>query len=355
MKAIIRLFTGFMAAFLIGGCATPGITGAASHRLLNRYQKSFLDAFDTVTIVTLYEMDEAEAEAQLTQAHEKLLYYHKLFDIYHTYDGMNNLCSVNKNAGVAPVRVDAALIELLIDAKQMGAFTGGRMKIAMGSVLSIWHDAREAGISDPERAAIPPMEQLREAARHIDIERLIIDEQAGTVYLADDRMRLDVGAIAKGYAAQKTADWMVEECGVTSMLLNIGGNVCAVGSRGDGTPWKVAVQSPENPQETLCTLAIDGMSLVTSGTYQRYYTVDGVRYHHIIDPKTLLPSTYFESVTVLSKDSVLGDALSTALFNMPLDEGVALVESMPDVEALWVDAAGKRTLSCGFEAYLAPD
>jgi len=333
--------------FFLCGC------GRAQSAEPERYEQTFFDVFDTVTTIVLYDEDADRAAKRLQAVHDELLTYHELYDAYETYEGVNNIRTINENAGIAPVRTDERLTGLLLFAKDMDTLTDGRMNVAMGSVLSIWHDYREAGLDDPENAELPPMEALREAAKHTDISGVIVDETAGTVYLSDAEEQLDIGAVAKGYAAQRVADDMRAQ-GVTSMLLSVGGNVCAIGGRPDGSAWRVAVQDPASGG-TLCTLEVRDESLVTSGTYQRYYTVDGKRYHHIIDPDTLMPETYFDSVSVLCADSGLADALSTGLANMPLGEGLALVESLDGVEALWVQPDGTQTQSDGFSAYVLQD
>lgn len=157
----------------------------------------------------------------------------------------------------------------------------------MGSVLSIWHEYREAGLKDPSRAQIPDMQKLQQAAQHTDLEQVQIDPQASTVYLPDQEMSLDVGAIAKGYATKRLAETL-EEAGVTSALLSLGGNVETIGTKADGKPWRVGVQNPDTSaaQSYLKVVNLNDSCLVTSGTYQRYYEVDGVRYHHIINPDT---------------------------------------------------------------------
>ncbi|HWQ57720.1 MAG TPA: FAD:protein FMN transferase [Clostridia bacterium] len=331
---------------LLCACGCALVDGASG---LSRYQASYLDVFDTATILTVYAPDEAQADAWLEETHALLLQYHRLYDIYNSYDGLSNARTVNENAGVAPVRADTALVELVLYAKDMYALTGGRMNIALGSVLSIWHEYREAGLENPDGAQLPPMEALEEAARHADIEDVVVDEAAGTIYLADPKMSLDLGAIAKGYAAQKVANEM-EKRGVSSMLLSVGGNVVAIGARTDGKDWKVEVQSPYGG-EALYLLNVNGLSVVTSGSYQRYYTVDGARYHHIIDPATLMPALYYDSVTVLSADSSLADALSTALFCLPPEESQALA-TRAGVDVLWVATDGAQTMTEGFRAKL---
>jgi thiamine biosynthesis lipoprotein len=219
----------------------------------------------------------------------------------------------------------------------------------MGSVLSIWHDYRSEGISEPWNAKLPPMEKLEKAAEHTDISALIIDRENSTVTITDPEMKLDVGAIAKGYAVEMIARGL-EEKGVSGYVLNVGGNVRAVGAKGDGEPWKVGVENPVEDEENpyLVYLYLTEQSVVTSGSYQRYYVVDGKRYHHIIDPETLMPSEGFLSVSILCESSAMGDALSTALFCLDFESGYALIESIEEAEAMWVLPDGSVRKSAGF-------
>jgi len=197
------------------------------------------------------------------------------------------------------------------------------------------------------------MDELIAANANASIDNIVIDRAAGTLYLTDADTQLDVGAIAKGYAGQQAVAAM-REAGVTSMLLSLGGNVCSIGTRADGTGWKVGIQDPYS-SATLSVVQVAGQSVVTSGTYERFYTVDGKNYHHIIDPSTLMPSVLYDSVTVISSDSGLADALTTGLFCMPVDEGMALIERLPDTEAFWVLSDGTQRMSSGFAAFLTAD
>ena len=319
-----------------------------------KYSEYSFDYFDTVTTITGYATDREEFDAVVTDILTELGEYHRLFTIYHRFDGMENLCTVNELVDGAhrTVTVDRRIVDMLLYAKDMYDKTNGRVNIAMGSVLSIWHDYREAGMNDPASAKLPPMDKLTAAAAHTDIRNLVIDEVACTVTLTDPAMTLDVGAIAKGYAVEMVARTL-EEKGITGYVINVGGNVRTVGTKGDGTPWTVGI---ENPQEDatepyFAYLHLDGQSLVTSGSYQRYYVVEGKRYHHIIDPDTLMPEDLYLSVSVACKSSADGDALSTALFCMTPEEGLALVESLPGVEAHWVLNDGTRVTSAGWHEY----
>lgn len=340
----MRKLAGWMAALLLWAALVP--CAAAESK---RYETSFLDVFDTFSQVVVYADTQEAAQEILQTVHDELKVYHRLFDIYQAYEGVNNLYTVNQNAGIAPVAVEQPLYDLLTFGKEIYAQTGGKTNIALGSVLSIWHEYRELGLADPEHAAVPSAEELYRAGEHTDIDQMLLDPEKRTVYLTDPEMSLDVGAIAKGCAVELTARKM-EAQGVDSLLMSIGGNLRSIGRKGDGTPWRAGVQNPDlsAKQQNLAVIDLTDASLVTSGSYQRYYTVDGQQYHHIIDPETLYPAEHHWAVSVWTADSGLADALSTALFVMSLDEGRALVEGWPGVEALWVQKDGTLEYSSGW-------
>ncbi len=314
-----------------------------------RFDASFLELFDTVSVIDGYDLSKEAFAAFSQEVHDTLLAYHYLYDIYHENGVEASIQTINDNAGIKPVLVDRRIIDLLKMSKEVYELTDGETNVAFGAVLRIWHDYREAGIDDPENASLPPMDELREAAKHTDIDDVIIDEVAGTVYLADPEMSLDVGSVGKGYATEQMAQ-IIEASGRTNVLLSIGGNVRAVGAKPDGTPWFIGIENPDKDAEEkkLFTINIDGLSVVTSGAYNRYYTVDGQIYHHIIDPDTLMPAAYFASVVIVAKDSGLADGLSTALFCMPLEEGKRLVESLDHTNACWVLKDGTVEMTDGF-------
>ena len=229
------------------------------------------------------------------------------------------------------------------------------MNVAAGSMLSIWHDYRTAGLDDPDNAALPPMDQLEAAMAHTDPANVQIDREAGTVYLADPDMRLDVGSVGKGYAVEQVAR-AAEERGLTSFLLSVGGNLRGVGHKPDGAAWTGGIENPWTEyfagESYVQVVNVEDATLVTSGDYQRYYTVDGVNYHHLIDMDTLMPARYFDAVAVYTDDSGWADCLSTGLFCMDLEDGQALVESLDNVEAMWMLTDGTIVYSEGFEAHL---
>ena len=338
MKRI--LLTLLAVCLLASGCTSP------AQKEQKQYTATFLDLFDTVTTV-IGRAENEDAFRQLAQAiHDELQYYHRLFDIYNTYQGIANLKTVNDNAGVQPVKVDKAIIELLKDCKAYHSLTEGKVNVFMGSVLSLWHDARTDGIRDPQNAVLPAMERLQQAAMHCDINSVVIDEENATVYLADPDLQLDVGAIAKGWATQRVA-----ENAPSGLLISVGGNVCATGPKAQDTPWVIGIQDPDAAEKNLHTLYLTKGCVVTSGDYQRTYWVEGKAYHHIIDPETLMPATCWRSVSVVCADSGLADALSTGLFLMDYESGKALAQEC-GAEVLWVSADGTQYATPGFEAIL---
>ncbi|NLO08510.1 MAG: FAD:protein FMN transferase [Clostridiales bacterium] len=330
------------------------LSTSSCNRALQRYQASFLFLFNTITEIVAYTKNEDEFNELANFIKDELEIYHQLYDKYNSYEGINNIKTINDNAGKEPIKVDKKIIDLLLYSKDAYELSYGRVNIGMGSVLEIWHDYREQGIDDPLNATLPSMELLEEANEHTNLDMLIIDEEASTVLLLDSDMRLDVGAIAKGYATERVAQAATLK-GYTDFLLSVGGNVRAAGGKGkEKEPWNVGIQNPDKEAEkhSLFTLALNDLSLVASGDYERYYTVDGKVYHHIIDPDTLMPAEYFTAVSIICEDSGLADVLSTAIYNMPYDKGLALIESIGDTEALWIFHDGSMKYSDGFEDLL---
>lgn len=335
-----KLFAILLSCLLLAGCVNPALPQTQTGK---KYTATFLDVFDTVTTIVGYDESKAAFEEKTQAIHDQLLIYHRLFDIYNTYEGITNLKNVNDAAGGEPVQVDKAVIALLRDCKEYYTLSGGKVNVAMGSVLRLWHEAREDAFDDPAKAYLPDNAALREAYQHTDLQNVVLDEEASTVQITDPQLRLDVGAVAKGWAVQRIA-----ENAPSGLLISVGGNVCPTGAKDEsGTPWVVGITDPDGG-DYLHTVETADCSVVTSGDYQRYFVVDGKMYHHIIDPDTLLPGTKWRSVTVVCADSGLADALSTALFLLDYEQGAALVQKY-GAEAFWIDQENNRYYSPGFE------
>ena len=318
--------------------------------------KVYFSYFDTASYIYSYAGDSPEQFDENCRALSNLLNdYHQLFDIYHEYTDVNNLCTINRQAGGEPVKVDSRLIEFLQYAKYLYDETDGEMNVMLGPVLKIWHEARTLALDEPDKATVPELTLLQKANEHTDISLLEIDTEASTVRISDPDASIDVGALGKGYATEMAARWL-EKQNISAYVLNIGGNIRIVGTRPDGTGWTAGIKDPDNPQSDMARkLSIANVACVTSGNYERFYTVDGVRYHHIVDKDTLFPSEHFASVTVITPDSALADGLSTALFCMTVEEGMALAERLGNVEVLWITDSGEQIGTPGIDALTVTD
>ena len=295
---------------------------------------TYYDCFDTAVTLTAYADTEEEFFAFADELHQFLFSCHQLLDIYEEYPGVNNLYTIN-HAGGEPVTVDPFLMDFLSFGKEVYAFTDGKVNIALGSVLSLWHQKREEGLADPENASLPKEEALLTASSHTDIDDILLDETQNTVTLLDPFLQIDAGALGKGYVSKLVQERYPDK----NFLLSLGGNVITVGEKPNGEDWIIGILDPFDSENTALTLPVSGAA-VTSGSYQRYYTVNGKDYPHIIDPDTLYPADMWVSVTVFCGDPALADALSTALFLLPLEEGKALVQTFDGVSVYWIAPDG---------------
>ncbi len=332
-----------LCCLLLSGCTGPQVLKQNAQK---QYTATFLSLFDTVTTVVGRAESEQAFQAKVQPLRDELDRYHKLFDIYHDYEGVVNLKTLNDTAHLAPVKADGEIIALLADCKAYYTATKGVFNPAMGSVLRLWHEARESGRNDPANAGLPDMAALRAAAEHTDPENIVLDGENSTVFLADPMLKLDVGAIAKGWAVQKVC-----ENAPSGLLLSVGGNVCATGPKNGNESWAVGIQNPDGSENYLHVLNLQKGCVVTSGSYQRAYAVDGKLYHHIIDPETLYPGERWVSVTVVSEDSGLADVLSTALFLLDQAQGQALVDQY-GASAMWLAPDGTKYYSPDFQAMI---
>ncbi len=303
------------------------------------YETNFTGVFDTFVQIYAYADSKAQFEELTQNAADILTEYHRLYDIYNDYSGLNNIKTINDNAGIAPVEVDERIIELLKFCKEAYYLTDGSVNVAMGSVLRPWHDARLSA-SESAYVSVPDMSELQEAAKHIDIENIIIDEELSTVYISDEKTILDVGAVAKGYATEMVCRYLIEN-GLDSGFVSVGGNVKILGEPKEKLKksWNIGIQNPDVTQSgPIAVVKATEGSLATSGDYQRYFTVDGVKYHHIIDKDTLMPAEGMHGVSVWVRDSGLADVLSTYFFTISYEEALDFIAKHPelDINAYWI-------------------
>lgn len=360
LKKLVLSLLSLSMMMIMTGCSKK-------YELMNHY---ITGPFDTITTYMSYVSSEEEFNEQCDYIEEQLNYYDQLFDKYNTYNGMNNLKTINDNAGKKAIEVDQPLIDLLNLSIERNRKISSKVNIAFGSVINIWHDYREEAESHDGVGTVPSDEELENANQHTSIDSIEIDEKKKTVYINDALASIDVGATAKGYAIELIKDGLIE-MGVDNFLLSGGGNVASHGQRkiqkeGEfylddcADKFCVGIESPQDgnfaasaddpDSENEAVLVVQGESIVTSGDYQRFYQdVNGVRYHHLIDPETLYPAVHFRSVSIITEDSGLADFLSSAVFLMEYEEGLKLVNSLDGVEAIWLLEDGKIRMSDGLK------
>lgn len=308
------------------------------------FSATTLDYFDTVTTVSGYFNSQNEFDEAYRKIEEELEIYHKLLDIYNDYDKINNIKTINDNAGIKAVEVDSRIIELLEFSKEAYTLTNGNVNVCMGSVLKIWHDARQNKV-------VPASERLKNANEYISIDNLVIDKQKSTVFLKKKGCSLDVGAVAKGFVCEQLKP-LLKEAGFENGIINIGGNVMTVGKKAGEEDFSVGIKNPMNLSENIYVASVSDLSVVTSGDYERYFEVDSKRYNHIISPQTLMPADINKSVTVICDDAAKADVLSTSLFICGFDEGIQKVNSIKNCEACIIDNDGVSHFSSGFQKYI---
>lgn len=320
-------------------------------QVLEKHSEKIFEYFDTITTFMAYTEDEEEFKHYTDVLTEELKKYHQLFNSYDRFEGVNNFLAINENAGKEPVEVDPSVIDLIKYSKEMYELTDGKINIAMGSLLGLWHDAREVSINNPEEAKIPEESVLKQASEHKDIDAIEIDEEKNTVYISDPDVQIDIGAIGKGYATKIIANRLREE-GLKHGILSVGGDDVLFGDNpaSENSYYKIAIQNPdlEDKEEPYSSVvSLKNISVVTSGDYQRYFMVDGKRYHHIIDPETMYPSTKWRSVSVIMDDIAEADTISTYLFIIGYEDGLEFAKKV-GAEVLWIDEDYKQLKTDGW-------
>ncbi|EKS4343578.1 FAD:protein FMN transferase [Clostridium botulinum] len=237
---------------------------------------------------------------------------------------------INKNAGIAPVKVSKNTFDVVKASLIYSEKTKGSFDITVEPLVSLW------GIGT-DKARIPSKDEINNALKLINYKDVVINEKESTIMLKRKDQAIDLGAIAKGYTADELKKVLLNH-NVSSAFLNLGGNVYVLGNKPDKTPWKIGVQNPLEPRgDYLGIVSVSDKSIVTSGNYERFFERNGKRYHHIFDTKTGYPAEKgLISVSIISDKSIDGDALSTSVYTLGLDEGKKLIESLKDVEAVFV-------------------
>jgi thiamine biosynthesis lipoprotein len=248
---------------------------------------------------------------------------------------------INDSAGIEPVKVSQETFEVIEKSIEYAILSEGLFDITVGPLVDLWG----IGTDSPR---LPEAYEIESTLELIDYRNIVMDKENSTVYLTEKNMSIDLGAIAKGYIADKAAAKM-KDLGLNSAIINFGGNVVLLGEKPDGSAFQVGIQEPDESRGGIVgTVTAKDISLVTSGDYERYFVQDGIRYHHILDPYTGYPTdNSIKAVAIIANQSFDADALSTAVLLLGLDKGMALIESLDGVEAVFITKEHEIYMSDG--------
>ena len=291
----------------------------------------------TLVTITSVARSEAVAQAAATAGFAEI---RRLEELLSTWIPTSELSRVNASAGAAPVHVSAETLTVVQRAMQVAEMTGGGFNIAVGPAVDAWNVIEGQRIpTESELDALRPLVNLR--AVHTD-------GLAQTIFLEKAGMRIDVGGIGKGYAADQAVD-ALRKAGAIAGVVALSGDIKTFGLSPDGKKFPIGIQHPRKDGSVLAWIDLQEEAISTAGDYERFFEREGVRYHHILDPNTLQPARGCQSVTVIAREGVWADGLDTGIFVMGAELGMNLVESLPDVEAIIVDAEGRLLVSSGLK------
>ena len=313
------------------GCA--GLTPAVPGVVVKRTQLHM----GTLVSVTAVALTPEDANRAITAGFMEIK---RLEQLLSTWIPTSEVSRVNASAGVMPIRVSPDTFTVVQRAMQVAEMTGGGFNIAIGPAVDAW--------SVTEAQRIPAVSELEILRPVVDLQAVHVDESGRTIYLEKAGMRIDVGGIGKGYAADQAVTAM-QKAGAAAGVVALSGDIKIFGRLPGGRKFPVGIQHPRKEGEVFASIDLEDEAISTAGDYERFFEREGVRYHHILDPRTLQPARTCQSVTVIAKEGVLADGLDTGIFVMGPERGMELVEQLPDVEAIIVGHDGRVLLSSGLK------
>ncbi|MGL5245926.1 MAG: FAD:protein FMN transferase [Sarcina sp.] len=337
----MNIFKNFIFRFIALALPTIIFIGCSTNKENKHFKATPINKTElfmgTAIKISLYDSND---EAILDEAFNKIKEIENLVSINKTNTELNK---VNESAGKESVKISDITFDIIKTGLKYCNLSDGSFDITIGPLVKLW------SIGLPN-ARIPNKQEINSTLSLINYKNVELNEHNKTIFLKNPNMAIDLGAIAKGYAADEVAN-LLKEKGIQSAIIDLGGNIYALGSKPTGEYWKIGIQNPFNNRgEIVGTISECNKSIVTSGIYERFIEDDGVKYHHILNPKTGYPyENELAGITIVSDKSVDGDALSTTIFSKGLKEGLSLVEKLNNTEAIFITIDKEIYLSSGLK------
>jgi len=322
---LLRCFVVVVAAGCVGTHSVPQVVVSKRAQM----------HMGTLVAITVVSSDSSIGNAATQAGFDEIK---RLEQLLSTWRSDSELSRVNAEAGRFPVKVSQETLDLVVRSLEMAQLTHGGFNIALGPAVEAW------SVTDQQQ--IPNDKELQRLRPLVNWTNIRIDKEAGTIFLPHEGMRLDVGGIGKGYAADRAVEKM-KRAGATGGVVALSGDIKTFGVLPDRKGFPVGIRHPRQEDSLLTVVELREEAISTAGDYERFFERDGVRYHHILDPQTLLPARACQSVTIVAKEGTVADGLDTGIFVLGPERGMALVERLSDVEAIIVDNEGKMTVSPG--------
>lgn len=290
----------------------------------------------TLVSITVLASSQEKARTAMDAAHQEL---ERLGRLLNFYAADSELTTINNNAGIQPVKVAPETLEIIEAAIFAGQQTDGGFDVTVGPLVKLW---------DFKTNTVPPAASIAESLPLVGYKNIVVDHAASTVFLIQSGVRIDLGGIIKGFAADKAVE-ILKNHGIDDGIVAVAGDIKVFGRQLDGRPWHIGIQNPRQENgdaQLLATVDLEGMGISTSGDYQRYFIKDGIRYHHLLNPKTGYPESLCRSVTVIAPAAALTDAFATGIFVMGPEKGLGVLEKL-GMEGVIVDHRGEILMTRG--------
>lgn len=293
----------------------------------------------TIVSITIFSDSKEKAKKAIDEAFKEL---DRIADLLNFYSEKSEISEINKNAGIKPIRVSPETIEIIKKALFVSENTEGAFDMTIGPIVRLW---------DFKGKKLPNDRDIKEKLKLIGYKNIIVDEKSGTVFIKKKGVQIDLGGIIKGYGADKVVE-LLKRRGIDAGLVAIGGEIKTFGERPDKKPWTIGIQNPRQKSAEDEVIAIvrsqSDIAISTSGDYEKYFILNNVRYHHLLDPKTGYPAYGNRSVTIISKESSLSDAFATGIFILSPEKGLKVLKKL-DLEGVIIDKDGKIFISNGLK------